>query len=209
MGLRAVPAPAIAIHPLPARLPPPARVAALLLTSAQAVAPIPPAFHAVPVLAVGDATAARARDAGFAAVTSASGDAADLAALVRAALPPPATLLLATGRGLGQPLAAALRQAGYRVARRSVYARTEPRRLPPAALAALRAGEVAVALFFSADTAAHFAALLARAGAERLVRNTDAVAISEAAAVALRPLPWRRIRVAERPNQDAMLALLR
>ncbi|MBS0561960.1 MAG: uroporphyrinogen-III synthase [Proteobacteria bacterium] len=209
MGLRAIAAPALSVHPLPARLPPPEGLAALLLTSAQAVAPIPRAYRGLPVFAVGDATAARAREAGFASVTSASGDAADLAALVRAACPPPATLLLATGRGLGQPLAAALRDAGYRVARRSVYARAAPRRLPAAALAALRAGDVAAALFFSADTAASFASLLRLAGAEALVQNTDAVAISEAAAVPLRPLPWRRIRVAERPNQDAMLALLR
>jgi hypothetical protein len=37
----------------------------------------------------------------------------------------------------------------------------------------------------------------------------DALAIGEAAAVALQALPWRRIRVAARPTQDAMLALLR
>jgi hypothetical protein len=37
----------------------------------------------------------------------------------------------------------------------------------------------------------------------------DALAIGGPAAVALQPLPWRRIRVAERPTQDAMLGLLR
>jgi hypothetical protein len=36
----------------------------------------------------------------------------------------------------------------------------------------------------------------------------DALAIGQAAAVALQALPWRRICVAARPNQDAMLALL-
>jgi hypothetical protein len=37
----------------------------------------------------------------------------------------------------------------------------------------------------------------------------DALAIGQVAAVALQALPWRRICVAARPNQDAMLALLR
>jgi uroporphyrinogen-III synthase len=201
-------APSIRIRPMPANLPAPDRVAAVLVTSGQAIPAIPAGYRCAKLFAVGDATAARARQAGFADVSSAGGDAADLTALVRAAVAPGASLLLVTGQGLGRALAASLRAAGFAVIRRSVYAPVPMRRLPADALAALRAGRLRAALFFSADSATHFSRIVVRTTLQETVGNTDAVAISPAAAVPLEGLPWRRILVAARPNQDAMLALL-
>jgi uroporphyrinogen-III synthase len=63
-------------------------------------------------------------------------------------------------------------------------------------------------MFFSAETATHFAAMLSRGGLYDTISNVDAVTISNRAAMALEGLPWRRVLVAARPNQDAMLALL-
>jgi uroporphyrinogen-III synthase len=208
-GFRAVLAPAMRIRRLPARLPDPAGVDALIVTSGQALPAIAATFHATTLLAVGDATAARARQAGFATVISASGDAADLVAAAARACRPRATLLLVTGRGHGAAVVTALRRLGFTVRRRSVYAPEAVRRLPAAAAAALRAGRVRAALFFSADTATRFGALLECHALRGSVGNTDAVAISPAAGVALEEMPWRRILVAARPSQDAMLALLR
>jgi uroporphyrinogen-III synthase len=202
-------APAIRIQPMPPRLPPPDRVVAALITSGQAVGALPASYRNARLFAVGDATAARARQAGFTDVTSAAGDAADLIAAVRGGVAPGSTLLLVTGQRLGFPLATSLRELGFAVIRRSVYAPVPVRRLPPPALRALRAGEVTAALFFSADTATRFAAMAGGNMLENSFGNTDAVAISPAAAVALKGLPWRRILIAACPNQDAMLALLR
>ena len=208
LGFDAVLAPVMQIRALPATLPDPARAAAVLVTSGQAIPAIPAAYRQRPLYVVGDATARRARQAGFAAVTSADGDARDLAALVGRAVAPGATLLLVTGRGLGHGLASDLRAAGFAVIRRSVYAQVPAARLPPAAIDALQAGRVRAALFFSAAAATRFAALAGRAVWHNVIRNTDAVAISPAVAVALEALPWRRVIVAARPNQDAMLASL-
>jgi uroporphyrinogen-III synthase len=208
LGFRPVMAPFMHIRPMPANLPPPGRVAAVLVTSGQAIPAIPAAYRSAKLFAVGDATAARARQAGFADVASAGGDAADLTALVRAEVTPGATLLLVTGQGLGHALAASLREAGFAVIRRCVYAPVPMRQLPADALAALRTGRLRAALFFSADSATHFSRMVTRTTLRETVENTDAVAISPAAAVALEGLPWRRILVAARPNQDAMLALL-
>ncbi|HEX8570032.1 MAG TPA: uroporphyrinogen-III synthase [Caulobacteraceae bacterium] len=60
-------------------------VGAVAFTSANAVSAAPPELAAadLPVFAVGDATAAAAREAGFSRVESARGDATALAALVR------------------------------------------------------------------------------------------------------------------------------
>jgi uroporphyrinogen-III synthase len=80
--------------------------------------------------------------------------------------------------------------------------------LPPAAHAALAAG-VRAALFFSAETAQAFIAAVRRAGLDTETRAVDACAIGGPAGVALRARPWRRVRVAARPTQDELLALLR
>ena len=209
LGFQAVPAPVMSIKRMPASLPASGLVTAVLVTSGQAVPALPADYRCLPLFAVGDATATRAKQAGFADVTSAAGDAGDLADAVRASVRPGTTLLLVTGRGLGQTLAGSLRMAGYAVIRRSVYRPAPIRRLTSPAIDALRSGRLHAAMFFSADSAARFAVMVERAALQDIIGNSDAVAISQATAVALQSLPWRRILVATRPNQDAMLALLR
>ena len=217
LGFTPIMTPMLAIRPLPARLPPPARLQAVVLTSANALpallATLLPGrgaeLRALPVLAVGDATAARARAAGFTSVTSAGGDAAALAALVaRRCAPANGALLLPTARGEGLLLAGLLRAAGFAVLRRAVYAAVPQNSLAPAAVAALSRGAVDAALFFSAATARRFATLLPAALPATCLHAVDALALSPAVAAPLAALPWRRIRVAARPTQDALLTLL-
>ncbi|MGH7156100.1 MAG: uroporphyrinogen-III synthase, partial [Acetobacteraceae bacterium] len=118
LGLQPVVAPLSEIRDLTPALPDSA--AAVLLTSGNAAAAVPAWAHGLPVFAVGDATAERARAAGCANVHSARGDAGDLARLVGAALPPRAgLLLLLCGRCQGSALMAALQGAGYTVLRRA------------------------------------------------------------------------------------------
>ena len=117
-------------------------------------------------------------------------------------------MFLPTARGQGGELAGLLRQRGFRVFRRVAYEARGVPALPEPAVTALRLGEVTAAMFFSGETSRHFVRLLRGAGLADAVRAIEAVSISERAAVALRSLPWRRISVAAKPNQDAMLALL-
>lgn len=210
LGLMPVVTPLLEIHPLRPPLPDASRLQAILVTSANAIAALPDSHRHLPLFAVGQATASRARSAGFGSVASADGDATALAILVerncdRKAGP----LLLASGRGQGGPLAADLRARGFLIIRRVVYAAVPVAVLPDAARTALSAGSLAAALFFSAETARHAVRLLRSTRLTEAVRSVEAVAIGSAAGVALEALPWRRIRVAARPNQDAMLALLR
>jgi uroporphyrinogen-III synthase len=65
------------------------------------------------------------------------------------------------------------------------------------------------ALFFSAETARCFALLVREAGLDDRLRGRDAITIGAKAAMALKDLPWARVRVAGKPTQDEMLALLR
>ena len=210
LGFHPLLAPALTVEVLAARLPPANAVAAVLVTSGNALAACLPSFRDCPLFAVGDTTAARARALGFTRVASASGDAVALAALVvRNLHPQVGHLLLVTGQGHGEALAAALRTSGFRVLRRIAYRTRPASALPDPVTVALRAGQVGAALFFSAETARAFTRLIERESLRETVRAVDAFAIGAAAGVALQSLPWRRIGVAAKPNQDAMLALLR
>jgi uroporphyrinogen-III synthase len=197
--------PFMTVRPMPQakRLP---NTQAILVTSANALSALPPS--ATPLLAVGDATAARARAAGFTTVHSAGRDAEALVALTRSLIDPNSgPLLLAAGARQGFATAAALRRAGYAVHRRVTYSATPVRRFPPAAESALRGDALYAALFLSAETAAAFVRTLPPALAPRL-QNVLALAIGKPAAEALNPLPWRQVRLARTPTLDDVLAQL-
>lgn len=209
LGYRPVLAPMLTITPVPARLPRPEAVQAIIAGSMNAVRALPAAYRPVPLLAVGDATAEAARARGFRAVRSASGDARDLAALAARVLDPAGgTLLLPTRPGEGLRLAADLRGQGFAVLRRLVYAATPVATLPGRARAALARGAIDTAVFFSASAARTFARIVRGGAVAGRLRGVTALAISEAAAAALGDLEFRAVRVASRPDQDSLLALL-
>lgn len=205
MGFEPVVAPLLRIVPRRPTLPDPGAVSAVLVTSRNALPSIPAAFHACPLFAVGDSTAAAARRSGFGHVLSANGDALELAALVRASAS--GTALLMTASGQGHALAGELRGAGLRVVRRVAYAAKPVTVLPAAARDAIACGRLHAALFLSAATAQTFVRLLPPCLSPSLF-NVLAVAIGEPAAALLRPLPWRQVRVSLTPTLHDMLAQL-
>jgi uroporphyrinogen-III synthase len=157
--------------------------------------------------AVGDATAAAARDAGFAEVTSAGGAVEDLARLAIARLKPQGgTLIHAAGTITAGDLAGILEAAGFTVRRAALYEAIPSEHLSTATRDAVRRGEIDAALFFSPRNAATFVRLAT--GLEESCKNMIAVALSSAVAESLAPLPWRRVAVASAPNETALLAAL-
>jgi uroporphyrinogen-III synthase len=207
LGRTPVLAPVLDIVPLAAELPPARQLQAVLATSANALTALG-GHGALPLLAVGDATAARAGASGFTVVHSAGRDARALAELAaRICDPAGLPLLLACQQGQGHELARALRQAGFAVVQRDVYAARPATALPEPARAALCGHAVEAALFFSPATAQIFVSLAASIPAEAFT-HVESLAISPAAAAALAALPWRCIRVAAAPNQDELLGLL-
>jgi uroporphyrinogen-III synthase len=205
LGWEPIAAPALVLRETPpARLP---RAQALLLASRAAARALPPL--PLPVLAVGEGTAAEARARGFADVTAAEGDAAALAALAAARLRPGAgPLLLAVGRGYGADLAAALRARGFAVIRRVVYAAHPAEALPGPARAALAAGRVAAVLVTSPRGARIFCALLRRAGLSAATRGLRALVLSPRIAAALAPLDFAAVEMPARPDPALLPALL-
>ncbi|MBV8524541.1 MAG: uroporphyrinogen-III synthase [Acetobacteraceae bacterium] len=208
-GFTPIIAPLLTIRPLAARFPPLSQVQGLLVTSSNALTGIPEQYRGLALFAVGDATAARAERLGFSRVMSANGDARALAQLTAERCQRSGSaLLLASGSGQGGQLAQELRALGFRVLRRVTYVARPATSLARQARTALAAGAVQWALFFSAETAATFVRLVRAASLDRSLGGIDAVAIGQAAAVALEALPWRSIRIALRPTMEEMMALL-
>jgi len=186
-------------------------VQAVLCTSANGVRALARAAaqRTIPLLAVGDATAAWARTEGFAVVASASGDVADLVRLAADRLRPQnGRLLHVAASAVAGDLAGELRARGFAVERSVLYEARPVAALSPAATRALGAREIDFALFFSPRTAAIFARLAETAGVAKSCDTATALSISAAADRMLGALPWQKRLVAERPNQPALLDLL-
>ncbi|MGE4219757.1 MAG: uroporphyrinogen-III synthase, partial [Alphaproteobacteria bacterium] len=210
-GIDTVAAPLLDILPEDGPAPDLGGVQALLFTSANGVRAFAArsAIRIHPVLAVGDATAAAARAAGFADVKSAGGNVDDLARLaIRQFDPNSGDLLHVAGTDVAGDLAGALSAAGFSMRRAVLYSARAAATLPEPAALALRTGRADAILFFSPRTAGSFVTLARDAGLGDACRRLGAVCLSDAVAAAAQGLPWREVAVAEAPTQAALLAAL-
>ena len=186
-------------------------VQAVLCTSANGVRALARASgdRQLPLLAVGDATAARAYAEGFTSVASAGGDVADLVRLAANRLDPSeGRLLHVTGDAVAGDLACELRKCGFTVERSILYEAQPIEALSPAATEAMRSSAIDFVLFFSPRTAAIFTRLANNAGLASCCGTMTALSISPAADAALDTIPWRERCIARRPEQTALLAAL-
>ena len=206
LGHEAVPAPVTVIRRTGAALPG-GRYDALAATSHHAFAGDDGVERWLPVFAVGSRTGAAARAAGFKDVRVGAGDAAGLADLLRLTLPRPARLLYLAGCDRKPVLEEALAAAGYGIETVEVYAAEPAEAWPGAAIAALSSGDVDAALHYSRRSVDLALALAARQGLEKSVLRLRHLCLSADAA---EPLLGRgaAVRIAERPDEEALLALL-
>ncbi|MDX9859702.1 MAG: uroporphyrinogen-III synthase, partial [Rhodospirillales bacterium] len=188
-----------------------AGVQAILATSAngvRALAALDP-IRDVPVLAVGDATAAEARNAGFLHVESAAGDVEALAALALARCKPDqGPLLHVAGSHLAGDLGRLVEAGGLSYRRAVLYAARPATRLTAAAAEALEAGDLDGVLFFSPRTADTFVTLIREAHLEKACQALAAYCLSDAVAERAKTVAWRRVLVASRPDLESLLRLL-
>lgn len=208
MGHLPVVEPLLTIVPLGGPPPDLAGVQALLATSANGVRAFAARSpeRALPLLAVGDATARAARDAGFAKVETASGDVQALAALARRRLDPAAgaVLHIAASERAGD-LAGALRASGF-ACRRAVLYQARPAEALSADLAAMIGdGRLDGVMVFSPRTGTTVVRLLRQAGLADAAAGLDLFCLSGAVADAAAPLRWQRVVIAEEPTQSSLL----
>lgn len=209
-GLRAAAAPSLTIEPIPG--PPPAgasEATALVVTSGNALQALASAPDWQPTglsvtLAVGDRTAALARQAGLPNPVSASGDSADLVRLSKQLLPPGSHILQVAGEALGLALTRALEEQGHRVTRWETYRTARAARLNGQARWLIGRRRAAAVLLLSPRSAAAFATLLGKHRLWPAARAMTFACISPATADTLLdsagPNPLLTLCIAQKPT---------
>jgi uroporphyrinogen-III synthase len=183
-------------------------VGALAFTSANAVAAFaaryPLGARNLPVFAVGETTAAAARDAGFMEVTSADGDVRALAELILAQREAfRGGLLHPSAKEPAGDLAATLRADGLEAASTPIYETVEATAMPAPAAAALVEGALDAVLIHSPKAARALVRLTSG-----LASGLRAFALSEACAAPLRAAGFESVAVSPHPAEADLLALL-
>ena len=157
---------------------------------------------------MGDASAEVSRSLGFSDVKSATGDVAALAVLVTESCKADGGALLhPAGSAVAGDLGGAVEAAGFEYRRIEAYEATPIRALPPSVIAAVKEGAIDAALFYSPRTAETFADLARKSRLVRPLREVVALCLSPAVAEKAKEVHWSDIRVAEKPDQESLLAL--
>jgi uroporphyrinogen-III synthase len=136
-------------------------------------------------------------------VTAGDGEGAALVRVIAAALPAGrGPVIYAAARDLSGNLAEHLEEAGYDLQMVEAYRAEPAERLSPALLAALKAGAIDGALFYSRRTAETFRDLVADAP----IRLAHVFALSEHIAAPLKGL-GAALHVAAAPNEASLFGL--
>ena len=187
--------------------------AAILVTSANAAAPIArlrrfTELKSLPVLAVGERSAQAMRDIGFADVIAADGGAGDLTRLAAKRLKPGMPLLYLAGAERSGDIAGDLAAQNFTVRTVVVYRALAADTLPDAAAEALAAGIDGVLHFSKRSAAAYIkaaqAAGLTNAGIEKPVHFCLSAQVADPLAHA----GAAKIRIAASPNETALFTLI-
>jgi uroporphyrinogen-III synthase len=191
---------------------------ALIVTSAAAfraieLHPSRAALSALPLFAVGEATADAAQAAGFINVKAAGGDAVSLRELilgeVRARrLKKSTAFLYLAGADLSVDLEVELGARGLRVQTLTVYRMAMLPTLTDEAHNAFAAGEIEAVLHYSRRSAAAFVEAVRSAGVEISALALPHCCLSENIATAMREAGAHHIIVAQTPDEPALLQVL-
>ena len=198
LGHEPLVAPLLVVRPLEAELDL-SGVAALAFTSANAVRRV--GDGALPVFAVGEATAHAALSAGYADVHSASGDVAALGRLIAASLPPGAVVLHPSAAERAGDLETPLAAAGLTLRATPVY---ETVAAPADAAVVAALAQADVVLLHSPKAARVLKTLLAQHSSGL----KQAICLSKTVAEALGVGKIPAVAVATLPNDTALLNLM-
>lgn len=162
---------------------------------------------AIPLFAVGRATADEARTLGFETVITGAGNADALINHIVSVVDPAAGLLLhLAGDRLAVDLVGDLEAQGFRVVEVVVYRTVAARFLSEDAVEQIAMGEIDGVILLSPHTAAVYASLIRKQGLRSAVRALTHFCLSQAVARRLEELGQARIEIAARPTLKEVLA---
>jgi uroporphyrinogen-III synthase len=189
-------------------------VQALVLTSRNSVHALrghPQLAHLqrLPVISVGQSTGEAAREAGFTVALEGDAGGAELAPLIAEHYAPEAGgLLHIGGEAVAFDLVSALAPRGFTMRRSVVYRSVPVDHLPGDVVADLRTGLFDAVLLMSPRTARVWCGLLEAAGLSTQARSLVHLCLSAGVAAALPPLEPAQLKIAVKPNEEQMLALV-
>ena len=211
LGIQAISEPLMVRQTLETSLPPADGFAAMALTSVNGLRALADRgqlqdFIDLPVYAVGARTAFEAQAAGFTKVFDAGGTLDELINILsRAGLDGP--VFYPAARHLSGDLAKALSPFGVMVVTSRIYEMVAVDSISQGLVTALENREIGAALFYSRRTAEIFVALM-ETRLDKSARSALAIlCLSEGVAEPLMAAHFNRISLADRPDEEAMMAL--
>jgi uroporphyrinogen-III synthase len=163
----------------------------------------------LPVFAVGAATAAAAKEAGFRDVRTGGGDVTRLAEILGAS-PDLASgpVLYPAARDRAGDLTGSLAEAGIRVVQLEAYQAVAAERFDAAVKSALEAEKIDAIMFYSRRSARVFVDLAEKHGLVAKLSHCVMLALSEQVAEPLRSFRPVAVRVAAVPEEAALIGLI-
>ncbi|MCK1716025.1 MULTISPECIES: uroporphyrinogen-III synthase [unclassified Bradyrhizobium] len=190
----------------------------IIVTSANAIRAVAPQLQnrellRLPLFAVGEHTAAVARDAGFARVIIAGGDAAALRdKVVQSArdkvVKKRSTLLYLAGADLSRDLGGELGAEGFNVITQTTYRMTPVKHLPREVCEGLAAHGIRAVLHYSRRSARAFLEAAQDEGVEISALAIPQCCLSETVAGVLREAGASQVLVAATPDENALFDAL-
>lgn len=200
------------IVPLPAKRPS-GKFDAVAVTSASALRQVSDKtlqpFFKLPCFVVGEATAAMARARGFETVTTGDGDGASLAQTVIEELRTGGLILYLTGRVRAPDFEQALRQSGVHFRCFLAYDTVSVSYTTDFLIDFFRERRIDCCLLYSHWSAEEFMRLVSQPEIAHHFDNTPIFCLSSRIADALTDVDKELIHIAAKPNEDALLDLLR
>jgi uroporphyrinogen-III synthase len=214
-GFEVLQAPMLRFEPLPFQDDADARYGAVIVTSANALRgvgkhPAGQRLLELPLFAVGEHTAAAARDAGFEKVTSANGGAVALREAVLAGvkakqLKKTSPLLYLAGADLARDLAGDLGERGFTVVTQTTYRMIPVTSLPRDVADGFAANGIEAVLHYSRRSARAFLEAARSAGVEISALAIPQCCISDAVASIVRDAGATQVLTARSPDENALL----
>ncbi len=187
-------------------------IQAIAFTSKHAVdsATSLPDFAALPAFTVGEATAQKAREAGFTQVVACEGNAHALQEnLMRHCHPSHGRILYLRGQDVYTHLSPALEQQGYEVSERIVYKAVAAPELSPELIAELRQGKIHAVTAYSARSLNIVESLIHHHALENASRAMHLICLSAPIARGATSGLWHKVVHATAPHQTAMLKVFK
>ncbi|MCE3231924.1 MAG: putative uroporphyrinogen-III synthase [Rickettsiaceae bacterium] len=184
-------------------------VSGILITSSNAVRSLSKIDKAIPIIAVGEHTAAVAKEFGFTFVEHADGDVDNLVEYVTAKYKPYDKFIYACGNVTTGNLTEKLKRSNFDIEEVIVYNASAIENFSSECLSSLKQKAFGIVLLYSPRTAKIFTHLIKKGKLEASLNNTQVFCLSQNVAEQVKLLEWKKVNTSLFPNNYYLLELIR